>query len=405
MTSLLGAGVAVASDRVPAGRGRRAAARPDEDAITLAAEAARGALDGLAGQPQSIVLASTSAPYDSGGSVQPLVELLGLQGAIFAVELTATERDGLAALALAAVLVASGRGPVLVCAAHADHDRSGTGDGAVALSIGDGEGLADLHFPGSHAEELRDQWRLRGADSLHEADRSFVESIGTANLVDSLVSRLGSSDAPTLVVGPDARAAGRAEKALGGGGDQILPHVGRLGAAHSLLRLVTELDHPIRLVALGGGIADCVEVVPTPSAAAVAARLRAQILDGGNEVPRPLAAIHPDDFQPYSSNPRSWRERGVDLRLEGLIGDDPSGLPPGRRLVEGVVVTWTSDRVYPAAKATDMAIVDVDGGGRFFGQVIAGGSVEIGERVRLVPRRLHEGGDVVQYFWKVAPCQ
>ena len=29
----------------------------------------------------------------------------------------------------------------------------------------------------------------------------------------------------------------------------------------------------------------------------------------------------------------------------------------------------------------------------------------IGDRVELVPRRLHEGGDVIQYFWKVKPCR
>ena len=42
---------------------------------------------------------------------------------------------------------------------------------------------------------------------------------------------------------------------------------------------------------------------------------------------------------------------------------------------------------------------------RFFAdrghQVVPSASVEIGDRVRLVPRRLHLGGGAVQYFWKV----
>jgi uncharacterized OB-fold protein len=48
-----------------------------------------------------------------------------------------------------------------------------------------------------------------------------------------------------------------------------------------------------------------------------------------------------------------------------------------------------------------MAVVELDGGARFYGQVVPSGTVEIGQRVRLVPRRLHLGGDAVQYFWKV----
>ena len=53
------------------------------------------------------------------------------------------------------------------------------------------------------------------------------------------------------------------------------------------------------------------------------------------------------------------------------------------------------------SKSTGMAVVALDGGARFYGQVVPSASVEIGDRVRLVPRRLHLGGGAVQYFWKV----
>ena len=49
-----------------------------------------------------------------------------------------------------------------------------------------------------------------------------------------------------------------------------------------------------------------------------------------------------------------------------------------------------------------MAVVELDGGGRFYGQVVPSARVAIGDRVRLVPRRLHDGGGAAQYFWKVA---
>jgi uncharacterized OB-fold protein len=52
-----------------------------------------------------------------------------------------------------------------------------------------------------------------------------------------------------------------------------------------------------------------------------------------------------------------------------------------------------------------MAVVDLDGGGRFYGQVVPSATVEIGTRVRLVPRRLHDGGGAAQYFWKITRAE
>jgi uncharacterized OB-fold protein len=52
-----------------------------------------------------------------------------------------------------------------------------------------------------------------------------------------------------------------------------------------------------------------------------------------------------------------------------------------------------------------MVAVSIDDGGQFFGQVAIGETVAIGDRVELVPRILHKGGGMVQYFWKVKPCR
>ncbi|MCW3066616.1 MAG: putative OB-fold protein contains Zn-ribbon domain, partial [Solirubrobacterales bacterium] len=68
------------------------------------------------------------------------------------------------------------------------------------------------------------------------------------------------------------------------------------------------------------------------------------------------------------------------------------------------VLTWTRDYVYPGGDATEMAVIDLDDGARFYGQVAMGETAPIGTRVRLVPRRLHAGGGIVQYFWKAVPC-
>jgi hypothetical protein len=56
-----------------------------------------------------------------------------------------------------------------------------------------------------------------------------------------------------------------------------------------------------------------------------------------------------------------------------------------------------------------MVVLDLDDGARFYGQVAAGSELEIGDRARLVPRRLHDGGSdpatgFIQYFWKACAC-
>lgn len=140
--ALLAVGAAFPPDRVPRGRGRRCAARPDEDAITLAAQAGAEALeDGEPGErPAALLLATTTPPYDEGGSVQVLAELLRLAPDLWAGELTATARDGLAAVRVGLALAQAYEAPVLVCAAHATrHEPPGEGgDGAVALLVGPG---------------------------------------------------------------------------------------------------------------------------------------------------------------------------------------------------------------------------------------------------------------------------
>jgi uncharacterized OB-fold protein len=371
-------------------------ADPDEDAVTLAAEAALPLLERATASPDALILAATEAPYDEGGNVQPLAEVLGLAGELVTFELTATDRDGLAAVRLACAL-AGGGSIVLVCASSLA--------GAAALLLGPGGGVARVTPLGARAEELRDRWRLAGAGEREEADASFVW--------DAAVKAAGVlADGPAAVVTPSARIAARAERARGGPGDPLPSY---LGAAHAPARIVLGLDAPQTLLAAAGGLAEAVRVEPTEGAAAVAERARHAL--GRHPEEGTARAIDWEGISPYVSAPRSWRERGQDLRLEGarcgscsrLVFPFPARCPgcgsdqlSTERLGRtGVVVTQTRDRAFPMSQSTGMAVVELDSGARFYGQVVPSGTVEIGQRVRLVPRRLHLGGNAVQYFWKV----
>jgi uncharacterized OB-fold protein len=422
--SLLALGAALPADRVPRGRDRRCAARPDEDAITLAVEAGAEALAQSPGAtPAALVLATTTPAYDHGGSVQLVAELLRLPSDIAATELTATATDGLGALRLALALAAAESAPVLVCASHAgvaDGDPE-AGDGSVALLVGPPgpDGLAVLTAGPSHVEELRDRWRLRGEATTREGDTSFINEFGGTRLAVEIGRRaMAEVDAPVAVYCLNARAAGKAQAAVGGERDPVVARTGLLGAAHPLLRLACGLDAPQTVVAVAAGLGASVHATPQQGADVAAAKMRERALAGEDrDAPVPFPAA---GFDPYSSGPRSWRERGQDLRLEGIRYGDlltypPAPVPPPDRLDAapevvalartGTVLTYTRDHVYPGADVTGMVVLELDDGVRFYCQVASGEELGMGDRVRLVPRRLHQGGNVVQYFWKAAPCR
>lgn len=427
---LLAGAVALPADRVPTRAGRRSAAQYDHDAVTLAAEAVLALFNAAPPAlpaPAALLFASVSSPYDEGGSAQVIAEIAGLGEDLFCAELTATPRDGLAALRLADALVAADAGPVLVCAAHVRRSEAerDAGDGAVAILVGDRGGLATLTPGPSHSEELRDRWRLAGEKTAREADASFTEELGPSRIarivadaareqIPEPVALGGASPSPSvdvLVSGPSSRSAGRVERALGGPGDTAAGRTGILGAAHPLLRLLLSLHGPAMLVAASGGLGDACFVEPADEAAEFAAAIEEQVA-GGREVPSIPAPPAQAGFDPYVSGPRAWRERGQDLRLEGVVRGGrvlyppPAGIDGERRPLArtGSVLTCTRDHVYPGADTLQMAVVTLDDGARFYGQVAAGEEVEIGQRIRLVPRRLHAGGGLVQYFWKVSPC-
>lgn len=408
----------LARSRLAGRGGRRACADRDEDAVTLGAVAGAALLARHEGvRPRVLVLATTTPPYRLGGSVQPLAEMLDLTGDLMALELTATPADGLAALRVAAALAGEGRPSLVVAANRGAHDHREDGDGAVALLVG-GAATLDVAFGTASAEEGRERWALADDAVEREGDPTL-----TAALVERRARAAAGGGPAVLVSLAGTRPTARLERALGGPGDPVARDAGFLGSAHALARLLAGAADAQTIVATANGNTQVAHATPGPGAPELAAAA-ARVLAGGVEVERPPArALRDEGFAPYQSLPRAGRESGQELRLAAVIcpGCERVVYPPpatacpscgttgphepthlGR---EGTVLTMTRDHVYPDAEVTTMAVVTLDGGGRFYGQVVPSGEVAVGGRVRLVPRVLHRGGAVVQYFWKVEPCR
>lgn len=404
---LIAVSLAVPDTRAPGRGGRIAAGTYDQDAVTLAVDAAAPLLEAEGITPSALVLASVSNPFAEGGSAQVVAEALGIHGELLVQEHCGSIAAGGAALVAATTLAEVGRGPVLWIATDARRDEDGRalGDAACAALLtrddGASSGVARIVHLFSTAEVVRERWRLDGATTVTDADRSLRGFRPTSSFRERLASH---GEAPPIVAEADRPA---------------LDRVGVLGTAaplvHGLLALpetAAATTTPVGVSA--GGVSHGFTLSPGPAATAAIAELTS-VIEGGHDADWPSTPVVAG-FDPYASQPRSWRERGQDLRLEGQRDQEtgevlfpPVPAPsapqhdPYRLARIGTVLTFTRDHVFPYGGPLTMAVVELDGGGRFFGQVADVAEVAIGDRVMLVLRRLHDGGGLPHYFWKIRP--
>ncbi|MGH7863795.1 MAG: 3-hydroxy-3-methylglutaryl CoA synthase, partial [Candidatus Binataceae bacterium] len=145
-------------------KGERSMANWDEDAITMAVEAAR---DCLAGRERStvgqLILASTTHPYDDRQNAGIVANALNLGSALAVLDVAGSQRAGTSALATA---LASGNGKEILVAAG-EHRRAKAaspqemhyGDGAAAFLVGIGKPVARLIAAHSETVDFVDHFR------------------------------------------------------------------------------------------------------------------------------------------------------------------------------------------------------------------------------------------------------
>lgn len=396
--------LALPRTRMRRGKATVAAGAFDDDTITLAADAALVLLERTSVRPAALLLATVSAPLLEGGAVQMLAELTGLAGVgVHVQEHGGTTAAAGSALVGAAALVNAGIAPVLVVASDTRRDPSGIpyGDGALAILL-DAEGpVGRLVHAGSAAEAFADRWRRDDHSGVQVGDDSLL-AFGPATA--HCTALVGDVDTIKLVTV----------------NAPMIERAGLLGCAALPAALLLDCDErrPTALVVSAGGVTHALRFEPGPGFAAASSAARSVLAAGVEGAPVSVGQV--SGFDPYSSSARAWRDRRQDLTLEGVRcldcgrvlfpappacpHDGPDAkLEPWRLGRTGTVLTFTRDHLFPLGAPITMCVIDIDGGGRFYGQTAGGQSVCIGDRIRLVPRRLHEGGGRAQYFWKVQP--
>ena len=435
------------------GRGTRAVASYDEDATSLAVEAARVAVatapDGWS--PQIVILATATPPYADKTNATAIHAALGLDESVGAYDAGGSARSASGALRLAR----SSSLPALVITSDVrtglpgSADEAATGDAAVAFALGEGPALVEVLGEASSTGEFLDRWRKPGDDSSRLWEERFGETayvpLARAAVTDALKQAGVGSEAidHLIVTGLHGRAT-RAVVAWVGARkeavvDDLTSVIGQTGAAHPGLLLAAALDRAepgqvIVVVHLADG-ADVTVYRATEALAAYhdrqATTVAAQVAAGRTGLPyasfltwrglltrEPPRRPDPDaPAGPPSLRTEAWKFGFSASRCEVC---STRHLPPARvcmnchsvdrmtseRLadVEGTIATSTIDRLaFSLAPPVVAAVIDFDGGGRFMCEMtdVDPADVAIGKRVKMTFRRLYTASNGVHdYFWK-----
>jgi hydroxymethylglutaryl-CoA synthase len=270
-------------------KGERAMGNWDEDAVTMAVEAAR---DCLGERPRAgfvaLVLASTTAPFDDRQNAGIVAQALRLAGTIATMDVSASQRAGTSGL-IAALDTAAARGPVLFVAAEKRRAPAGgiqelqMGDGAASLILEPGDGVVRLVGSRSSSVDFVDHYRGHGSAFDYGWEERWIRDEGYLKIVPPVLAALlaETGTAPgaiahfclpcTLprVAQTIAKQLGIAESAVR---DTLAAGCGDTGAAHAIVMLVHALEQAksgdrILVAGFGQGCdALLFEVTSTPAA-------------------------------------------------------------------------------------------------------------------------------------------
>ena len=287
-------------------KGERAFASWDEDAITMAVEAARDALGGSdRGAIEALTLASTTFPYADLQNSAIAIGALGLDGRTRASDVGGSQRAGLGGLVQAlrtgprdALYIASDRPR----AKPASVSEMGFGAGAAAFRLGSENMIARIVGAANVTTQFIDHFRASDHDHDYFWEERWVRDEGHAKLLPEVVrtaldeAGVGIADVTTLVMASPLRGSAVAvAKRLGFTGTLAADFgetIGYAGTAQPLLMLAGALEEAkpgdrILVLAFGTGaeallleVTDAIEPYRKTRGHSLAGRIADRIVTG-----------------------------------------------------------------------------------------------------------------------------
>ena len=431
-------------------KGERAMANWDEDAVTMAVEAARDCLAGFDHRAvASLYLASTTHPFDDRQNAGIAAGALHLRPALRSLDAGGSLRVATSTLATA---LAAGDHRLAKAASPQEMQY---GDGAAALLIGSGQPIAQL--VGAHSETVDFVPQFRGHDRAHDYawEERWIRDEGYMKIVPRTIGALlkaTGTEASAVsafclpctlsrVVPGLAKRLGIADGAVR---DNLAAVCGDTGAAHPLVMLVQALEDAkpgdLILVAAFDGGCDALLFRVTDAITALPARRGVK----GSLARRKEETVYQrylafNDLVALERGMRAEVDKGTPLSLlyrnrdmiTSLIGGRCRACgtvqyPRGRYCVNprcnaldsqddqsfadrpASVMSYTADLLtYCPDPPAYYGMIQFDGGGRMMADFtdVDEGTVDVGTPMRMTFRikDVDAARGFVRYFWKAAP--
>ena len=442
-------------------RSSRSTCGSDEDALTMAAAAARECLAGAKRQDIGrLVLGATTTPFANRSNAGIVAAAAGLGESVIASDTTGSLRAGTTALLQAADSARVGASVVCVAADRraaraASTAEMTTGHGAAALLVGPERGVARMVGAASLSVDFNHQFRAADHEFDYNWEERWVRDEGYLKIVPRAVGELlktagvvaGDID-HFCMPSPGARVAKAVAARLGiseaAVADDLSAGCGDTGAAHPLLMLVAVLEKArpgehILVVGFGHG-ADAILFEVTDGINAYGSRAHgvARWLSRGVACSYPryltLNGMLDVEFGIRSEADKSTamtaHNRHLDLVLHlggghcrrcgtyqiprARVCVNPDCLAVDSQELHSFadsrarVTTWSADNLtFTPDPPAYYGLVDFDEGGRLMMDFadVGAGAVEVGTRMQMVFRVKDRdpGRGFTRYYWKAAP--
>ncbi len=437
--------------------GERTVANIDEDSITMGVESALDCIKGFdVKKIDGLYFATTTAPYKEKQCADVIAEAIDMRKDIQTADFTNSIRSSTIALNLAIECIKSGKAnSILVVSSDCRPAEPEImmeqlfGDGAGAILVGNENVIAEIEGYVSYSDNYVGPWRRQEDDYVRyfepklDVNFGYNENIKKAILGAFKEFNIKAEEVNKVILPtPDPRANVSLAKSLGFDPikvqDAYFFTVGNTGTPLAFMMLVGALEtskpeEKILLANYGdGGDAFLFKVTENISKLSSRKGMKAnlknkKLLPHYGLFLKNKKLLNRDRYKPKSSTVTYWRDRESIVSLSGNkckqcgtvqypLGrvcfecrekDNFERVPLSKR---GKVYTFTLDHLIHGDYSeipVPRIIIELDGGGKIFLEMTDcdPNEVKIDMPVELTFRKIHEGADFINYYWKCKPVR
>jgi 3-hydroxy-3-methylglutaryl CoA synthase len=446
----------------PSVPGTKAVANADEDSLTMAVEAGLDCLKGIDGSTiDGLIFATTTPPFLEKSSASIIAAALDLRDDIITMDITDSLRAGTTGLCMAADLVETGRaGNMLVIAADKRNPEPATtyefsfGDAAAALLVSADAPALQIIDHVSRTEDLIDTWRRDKDTFIRQFSAKYEDVAGYEYNMIAAIKALAAKTGTDLATvgkacihGSDPRAptgiakkAGMSPKAAWDNGWQM---IGDIGTPQVFMTLISAMKRPkdgelVVLAGYGDG-ADAIlmQVANKQMLKDLKRSRRGFMINIATAEPVPeytryiqfRNSLNKEPFKRRTSPVQMHREAKFITRFHGArcTACGTVQYPIGRSCVEpncmatgqleevklekhGKIFTFVLDHLEGGEYSETpipRCVIDLEGGGRVLLNMTDCNpkDVAIDMDAELTFRKVHEGSEFYNYYWKCRPVR